>query len=200
MQKNLSINSNSKFGTRQITTIGMLSAISIVLGITRLGFIQIQPVNATIMHVPVIIGAVIEGPVVGALIGLIFGIFSMIQAITTPTPTSFLFFNPIVAIVPRVLIGITSYYTYKFLFVKNKSVKIGAAAIVGSLTNTVGVLGFIYIFYVNELAKVLKLSAANVVRAVIVAPACINAPAEAALSVLITIPVALTVMKIRKKQ
>ena len=32
------------------------------------------------MHVPVIIGAVLEGPIVGLVIGFIFGLFSLIQA------------------------------------------------------------------------------------------------------------------------
>src|SRR3712207_4058985 len=74
------IKNSTKLSTRQMAIVGMLSGISILLGITGLGFIPIPPINATIMHVPVIIGAIIEGPVVGATIGLIFGIFSIIRA------------------------------------------------------------------------------------------------------------------------
>lgn len=59
----------SKFSVRQIAMIGMLSAISIFLGLTGLGFIPIPPVKATIMHIPVIIGAIVEGPIVGSLVG-----------------------------------------------------------------------------------------------------------------------------------
>ena len=103
---------------RQMTMIGMLSAVSIFLGLTGLGFIPIPPVKATIMHIPVIIGAIVEGPVVGSLVGLVFGLFSMYQNFTAPGPTSFIFWNPIIALVPRVLIGITAYYIYAFL--KNK--------------------------------------------------------------------------------
>lgn len=69
----------SKFSVRQIAMIGMLSAISIFLGLTGLGFIPIPPVKATIMHIPVIIGAIVEGPIVGSLVGLVFGLFSMYQ-------------------------------------------------------------------------------------------------------------------------
>jgi uncharacterized membrane protein len=65
------------------------------------------------MHIPVIIGAIMEGPVVGGLVGLIFGLFSIFQALTNPTPVSFVFLNPLVSVVPRVLIGITSYYVFK---------------------------------------------------------------------------------------
>ncbi len=73
--------------------IGVLGAISIILGMTPLGFIPVGPTRATIMHIPVIIGgAIMEGPLVGGIVGLIFGLFSMFQAYTNPTPVSFVFF------------------------------------------------------------------------------------------------------------
>ena len=53
-------NFKTNFSVRQITMVGMLSAISIFLGLTGLGFIPIPPVKATIMHIPVIIGAIVE--------------------------------------------------------------------------------------------------------------------------------------------
>ncbi|MGN0144528.1 MAG: ECF transporter S component, partial [Clostridium sp.] len=112
---------NRKLSIRQITMVGMLSAISIFLGVSGLGFIPIPPVRATIMHVPVIIGAIVEGPIVGALVGLVFGLFSMYQNITAPGPTSFLFWNPIIALVPRILIGVVAYYVYNFLHKKIKT-------------------------------------------------------------------------------
>jgi len=70
-----------KFSTREITVIGLLFAVTIVLGVTGLGFIPIPPFKTTIMHIPVIIGGILEGPVVGAMIGLLFGLFSMFEAL-----------------------------------------------------------------------------------------------------------------------
>lgn len=93
----------------------MLGAISIVLGMTPLGFIPIGPTRATIMHIPVIIGAITAGPLVGGLVGLIFGLFSIFQAITNPTPVSFVFLNPLVSVLPRILIGLVTYYIYEGL-------------------------------------------------------------------------------------
>ena len=59
---------------KKIATAGVLSAVAIVLGITRLGIIPwFSGASITIMHVPVVIAAVLEGPVVGLLVGLIFG-------------------------------------------------------------------------------------------------------------------------------
>ena len=71
--------------------------------------------NLTIMHIPVIIGAILEGPLVGGSIGLIFGLFSMYQNITAPNLTSFIFTNPMIALLPRILIGIVTYYVYDFI-------------------------------------------------------------------------------------
>ena len=71
--------------TRKIVVGGILGAISIFLGITKWGFLPwIGGASITIMTVPVVIGAVLEGPIVGLAIGLIFGGFSLIQAAAAP--------------------------------------------------------------------------------------------------------------------
>ncbi len=127
---------------RQIVVAGILGAIAIVLGVTQLGFIPVPNLSgsATIMHVPAILGAVLEGPVVGVLAGLIFGIFSMVN------DTSGLFTNPLVSVLPRVLIGITSWYAYKALVGRNQDLAAAVAGIVGTLTNTIFVVGMLVIF------------------------------------------------------
>lgn len=138
-----------KFTVRKMTVIGVLGGISVVLGMTPLGFIPIGPTRATIMHIPVIIGALVEGPLVGGMVGLIFGLFSIFQAMTNPTPVSFVFLNPLISILPRVLIGLVSYYVYSGLrkIKIQKNLDIIIASIVGSLTNTMGVLLMIYFLY-----------------------------------------------------
>ena len=90
--------------TRKLVSAGMLSAISIILGMTPLGIIPIGPLSATTMHLPVIIGAVLEGPVVGLIIGAIFGGFSLYQAASGGSVLAPLFMNPLVSILPRLLI------------------------------------------------------------------------------------------------
>jgi len=130
---NLSTKPLFTLSTRQMAISGMLGAIAILLGITRLGFIPVPTPagHATIMHIPAILGGILEGPLVGALTGLIFGIYSFANA-TNP-----IFADPLIAILPRIFIGVVSYYAYKYL--RQSSV---LAAIAGTLTNTVGVLGF----------------------------------------------------------
>ena len=134
-------NNNSSSKTRRLVLIGALGGISIFLGISGLGLIRLPIFSLTIMHVPVIIGALLEGPIVGIAVGLIFGLFSMYQNITAPGVTSFIFWNPIVALIPRMLIGVVAYYSFKLLKsqIKNTGICAGVAAILGTLTNTIGV-------------------------------------------------------------
>ncbi|MGO3018764.1 MAG: ECF transporter S component, partial [Anaerococcus sp.] len=72
---------NNKEKTRKLVVTAMLGAITIVLGLTPLGFIPLGFINITTMHIPVIIGAILEGPIVGAIVGLLFGLFSIVNAI-----------------------------------------------------------------------------------------------------------------------
>ncbi len=203
--KNVMSSKRKKIDIRKMTVIGVLGAICIVLGTTPLGFIPIGPTKATIMHIPVLIGAILEGPIVGMAIGLIFGLFSMFNALTNPTPISFIFLNPIVAILPRVLMGVGAYYIYSFFekrgskntkiiinigllgiilylgmsiirndlsvisvgfnmifilliaglayYINNQKVEVLSvivSASIGTLINTLGVLGMIYIIYAEK--------------------------------------------------
>ena len=134
-----------KMTTRQMAVAGMMGAIAIILGATGLGMFPIPNLTgrATIMHVPVILAAVLEGPVVGAFTGLIFGVYSFL------TPTGAIPADPIVRILPRVLIGITAYYSYRAL--RRKPVLgLAMAGIVGTLTNTIGYLSLaVLLKYIN---------------------------------------------------
>ena len=130
--------------TRKLVVTGVLGAIAILLGVTRWGFIPwFGGVSLTIMHVPVIIAAILEGPIVGIGVGLIFGIFSMIQAAVAPNgPTDIWFTNPLLSVVPRLFIGPVAFLVWKALQ-KVPVVGLIAAGIAGSLTNTILVLGAI---------------------------------------------------------
>lgn len=128
--------------SRKIAVTGVLGAVTILLGLTHWGFIPwFGGVSLTIMHIPVIIGAILEGPAVGAGIGLIFGLFSMLQAAIAPSgPTDVWFTNPLLSILPRLMIGPITWLVYQSL----KHWQVGAiiiSAIAGSATNTVLVLG-----------------------------------------------------------
>lgn len=178
-----------------------------ILRSNRSWFYTITTFKLTILHLPVIIGAIIEGPIVGASIGFIFGIFSIYQNITAPTPMSPFFYNPIISILPRVLIGVISYYVYRILKrkLKNKKLSIGISAICGSLTNTIGVLGSIYLIYFKDYASILiengtiSAGSRSTVTVALLSIIGTNGMAEAALSALVAIPVIIAIFKMQKR-
>jgi len=126
-----------ELSVRKIVVAGILGAVTILLGLAPVGgFIPFPTgINATTLHIPAILGGILEGWAVGGLVGLLFGLFSFLRS-TTP-----LFKDPLVAILPRIFIGITAALTYAGLRRANEQVGFGVAAAVGALTNTVLVLG-----------------------------------------------------------
>ena len=131
------INRPWKLTTERIVIAGVLAAITIILGVVPgLGFIPLPNAigAATTEHIPTILGGVIGGPIVGIFTGLIFGILSLLRA-TVP-----FFKDPLVAIVPRLFIGLTAWATFAALVRFNRDAPAGLAGFVGSATNTILVL------------------------------------------------------------
>lgn len=121
---------------RRIVVSGVLVAVTVLLGVLPVGgFIPFPTgVNATTLHIPAIIGGILEGWLVGGLVGLCFGLFSFLRAATP------LFKDPIVAILPRLFIGVAAYASYAVLKPFNEIVAIGVGAAIGTAANTVLVL------------------------------------------------------------
>ncbi|NLW23703.1 MAG: ECF transporter S component [Clostridia bacterium] len=174
-------NVNIKIGTRKMVIAGMLGAVTIVLGATGLGFIPIPNLagRATIMHIPVILAAILEGPVVGAFTGFIFGLYSFL------TPTGAIPADPIVRILPRILIGVFSYYAF-WAFRWNTTLASAIAAAVGTLTNTIGFLGLAVLigYFPLEMAYVIIIN---------------NTIFEVLLAIVITVALVRALKKYREK-
>ncbi|HHY58480.1 MAG TPA: ECF transporter S component [Chloroflexi bacterium] len=143
---------NTSSTTRKLVITAVLIAISIVLSIPlnmgpfiSLGFIVIGPTIAiTIMHVPAIIGAILEGPLVGLVVGGAFGLFSLFLASQQPAGSpNAIFVDPIISVVPRLFIGPVAWAIYVGLKALGMQVRLISSAIAGTLTNTLLVIGAI---------------------------------------------------------
>jgi uncharacterized membrane protein len=95
-------------GIRRVVLAGFLLALTLLMVFTRLGMIPMPTPagNATVAHIPAIIGGILEGPLVGLIVGMGFGFASFVNA-TVP-----MFKDPLVAIVPRLFIGVAAYWVY----------------------------------------------------------------------------------------
>ncbi len=98
----------SERAIRRVTTAGLLLAITLLLVFTTIGMFPVPTPagHATIAHIPAIIGGILEGPLVGLLVGMGFGFASFARA-TIP-----MFKDPLVAIVPRLFIGVTASFAF----------------------------------------------------------------------------------------
>ena len=180
--------------TRKIVVAGVLGAITVILGITHWGLIPWGLASFSIMQVPIIIGAILEGPVVGAVIGLIFGLFSLFQASAAPTgPLDPLFVNPLLSVLPRLFIGPVAWLAWNGLK-KWPVVGMIVGGIVGSLTNTVLVLGMLGLVF-GQSEAVVSVLGQNVWKA-LWGVAIANGLPEAGLSAVITLIVVAAVRQI----
>ena len=135
----------SKKLINSVTITAAMGALIIVMGLTHIGFIPwFSGASITIMQIPVLIAAIIAGLGSGIGTGLIFGIFSLIQAAIAPIgPLDPFFVNPLVSVLPRVLMGIGTYFCFKFFSsLPNfpKPVNYAISGLFGSLINTCLVL------------------------------------------------------------
>ena len=157
-----------KHDTRFMVSVGLMAAIVIVLANTPLGMIQLPIVKATTVHIPVIIGAILLGPAAGAILGGVFGVCSLISNTMAPTLLSFAF-SPFmsttgiigaikaiwVSVGCRILIGLAAGWLWRLLkkIKLNQIVALSITGFVGSMVNTVAVMGSIYLLFAQQYAQ-----------------------------------------------
>ena len=101
----------NRTNVRWLTQLALLAAILLVMNYTPLGYLQLGPLSASLLTVPVAIGAMTMGPLAGAILGGIFGATSFIQMVEGKSAMGAALFsvNPfgafVVSFVARVLDG-----------------------------------------------------------------------------------------------
>lgn len=190
MKMEIPAGSRPYFTVRRMTTIALLGAISVVMSVTPfIGFIQIGIIRATFMHIPVIIAAIIEGPLAGAIVGFIFGVTSLVTNLGGVMGPVFI--NPLISVVPRIAIGLVAAYVYR----STKNAALAAAA--GTATNTIGVLGMIYLVAAPEFIKAKGITMAALGK-ILLFTAGTNGVAEIIVAVILVTALVKGINKIRK--
>ena len=157
-----------KHDTRWMVSVALMAAIVIVLANTPLGMIQLPVIKATTVHILVILGAILLGPSAGAILGGVFGICSLVSNTMAPTLLSFAF-SPFmsttgipgalkaiwISVGCRVLIGLVSGWLWKLLerMKVNQNISLLLTGFVGSMVNTVTVMGSIYFLFAQQYAQ-----------------------------------------------
>ena len=138
----------NRTNVRWLTQLALLVAILLVLNYTPLGYLQIGPLSASLLTVPVAIGAMTMNPMAGAILGGVFGATSFIQAVEGKSAMGAALFQVspagtfVVCFVARVLMGLCTALIFKKL-----------ACFLGGLSapvlNTVFFMGFLVLIFYN---------------------------------------------------
>ena len=159
---------NRRKDARWMAGVAMMAAIVVLLANTPLGMIPLVVTKATTVHIPVILGAILFGPLAGGILGGVFGICSVIINTFTPALTSFAF-SPFmsttglpgaikalwVAVGCRILIGVVAGWLWKALSHTrvNSWTALSIVGFTGSMVNTVTVMGSIFLLFTQQYAQ-----------------------------------------------
>lgn len=205
--------------TQEMVLTAIFSAIIIAMAnIPYLGYLNLGVINATLIHIPVIIGAILIGPKAGAFLGFVFGATSLIRATFQPNLTSFAF-SPfyaggnmgslVICFVPRILIGIVSYYVFYGLVnglkkhrKENKksgareTVSLFLSGIAGSMTNTLLVMNLIFVLFSDQYGAVEGVTGSEEIYLFIVGVIVMNGIPEAIVAGILTAMVCKVMLKV----
>lgn len=167
-----------RLSTYDLAVAGVFGALAIVLAFTPLGLIPVPNPSeaATSLHVPAIVAGILGGPLVGALVGLVLAVSTwyLYSAAFLTFAGGNLLVALAAAFLPRLLIGVVAYYTFR-PFRRWHALASAVAGIAGTLTNTFGVLGILMGLGTLPVALLAPIFTMNV-------------PIEIALALLVTIP------------
>ena len=163
----------NKMSTRTLVQFAILLAIEAIFCFTPLGSLPaLGPIVATLAMIPVVITALLLGTKAGSLMGGFAGLFSfLVWTFMPPSPIAAFVFTPfyslgdfsgnfgsiLICFVPRILVGTISGLTYKGFakIMPGKNVLcFSLSAALGSLTNTFGVMGGIWLFFGNQYSSI----------------------------------------------
>ena len=207
--------------TLKMVQLALLLALLLMLAfVPNIGYIKIPilAIQATTVHIPVIIGSIVLGPKAGAFLGGVFGLTSLLNNTLQPGATSFCF-SPfvsmgdglggsplalIICFVPRILCGILPYFIYRgvsrILANRKHWGKLGfiAAGVGGSMTNTILVMSMIYIFFGHQWAAASNI-AFEALFGVILSVVFINGTVEAIIAALLSGAVSIPLLKMNER-
>ena len=209
---------NTTSQVRGLVQAALFAALIILMAMVPfLGYIPLGFTRATIIHIPVILGALVLGPKKGAFLGLIFGLTSLINNTMNPTVTSFVFspflftgrnsggickyFNLFCA---ENLTGVVPYYVYHGVrkvttkWKASQNTALFVAGISGALTNTLLVMNMIYFFFKDDYAQVNQVSV-DAVYGFIMTIIGINGVPEAIVAAILTMVIGRILLKLKER-
>ena len=150
------MNSKKKFTTKTLAQIALLIAIELVMRLLGLGSVPIGPLNMSFLTLPIAIGAMIIGPLAGGVLGGVFGVLSLWDAISGRSAMTNFFFQEspvstvVLCVVMRILMGVGCAYVFKAFSKLDRDEKTWSyfvGAISAPLLNTIFFMGYILLAF-----------------------------------------------------
>ena len=199
--------------TRKLVLLALFAAIIVVLASTPLGMIPLVVIKATTLHIPVILGAVLLGPAAGGVLGGVFGICSLVSNTMSPNLSSFAF-SPFmsttgvpgaikaiwIAVGCRILIGVVAGWLWRGLSKTRmpRAASLAVTGFVGSLTNTILVMGSIYVLLGAQYASEVKQVAQEALFGVIMGVVGLQGVPEAAVAAVLVAAIGMALLRVWK--
>lgn len=147
-----------KMNVRSMTQLALLVAVEITMKAIGLGSVPVGPLYMSFLTVPIAVGAIILGPISGAVLGGVFGIVSFKDALTgaSAMTSALLTVSPvhtfILCIGTRILMGYCTGLVYLMIkkFLKENKIRYMLGALAAPLLNTLFFMGYIILVFYNS--------------------------------------------------
>ena len=149
---------NKKANLFHLTLIALFVAIMFVMNFTPLGYITTGLFSITLMTIPVALGAICTGPSGGAILGMVFGLTSFLQAFGIGymiDPSASILFTEnslaytVTCFVPRIITGLAAGLVFALLkkYGKTGVISMAISSAIVPLLNTALFMTFYILLY-----------------------------------------------------
>jgi len=155
-----------KTSVLKIAQMAVLTAIILVMVIMQIGLLRVGPFEIAIVTIPVVVGAMIIGPVGGLVLGTVFGIMSLLQcvglfggSVLSPLFTENPFFAFVLCVPTRTFMGLLTGLLFKGLrkLDHTNTWRYFVTGLVGAFLNTLFFMSaLILLFWDSELILTLR--------------------------------------------
>ena len=143
------------FSTRYLAEVALFVGIILVMKITGLSSVPVGPLVMTFTMIPIAIGSMLLGPLAGTILGAVFGLTSLYDAITGKSAMTYFFFQEspfftvLLCVGTRALVGAVTGWLFRLLSKADKkhTWSYFAGGLAAPLLNTLFFMGFIVLVF-----------------------------------------------------
>lgn len=185
----------------KIIFFSLLVGLMFVFSWTPLGMVPLGAASATTIFIPLCVGiCYFKDFKYSILLGLAFGVVSLIRAFVPNGPLDPYFQNPIVSVLPRTIVGLMGYLVY-LVFSKTKGiVKYPIVGGMVALLNTIFTMGTLLLVYYKDISNLVNNDFSMTVGALLGSIVLLNMLPEIAFGAIITPLIMFALDKITKRE